>query len=125
MRIYTDINIEQERVVVTLAGNVDLHDMNEIMSTSAKAQITSFPTLMDARQARVTLTSADLAQIRCSLQELVTRFRLAPCAVVVSDSDSLAIVEEASRVFTGLVRVAGFFETREAYRWLGWETKKT
>lgn len=125
MRIYTDINLELKRVIVTLAGAVGLHDIHEIMSTSEKAQITSFPALMDARQAHVRFSPEDLAQIRGNLQSLTQRFRVAPCAVVVCDSTSLANVEAASLVFAGLVRVAGFFDKREAESWLGWDTAAT
>lgn len=121
VRIYTDINIELKRVVVTMAGVLDLHDIKEIISTSEKAQVTSFPALMDARNASVQLSGEDLAQIRGSLQGLKTRFRVAPCAVLVGDPGSLAVVEAAGRAFAGLVPVAGFFDQDEAQRWLGWE----
>ncbi len=122
MRIYTDINLELKRVVVTFAGAVGLDDIREIMSTSEKAQVTSFPALMDARHGHVRFSPEDLAQIRGNLQSLTQRFRVAPCAVVVCDSNSLANVEAASRVFDGLARVAGFFDKREAESWLGWDT---
>jgi hypothetical protein len=120
VRVYTDINVELERVVVTLRGTVGLHDINEIVSTSTKAQITSFPALMNASLGSVRLSAEDLALIRESLVSVTTRFRLAPCAVVVSDAASLSVVEAAGRAFAGLVSVAGFLDQGEAERWLGW-----
>ena len=77
---------ERERVVVTYAGSVILHDVMEMMLTSAKAHVLDFSTLIDARTAPIELSPADLNQIQQTEEDLATRHKINKCAILVSST---------------------------------------
>ena len=120
MRVYTDIDEDRERVVVTFRETLDLHDIREHMFTSEKARVVSFPCLLDSRQATIQISSREIDAILQDAHTLSGHSRLGNCAVAVSDASSLAIVQAAAVKLAGLVTVAGFLNVEEAHRWLGW-----
>ena len=120
MRLYTDIDPDKQRVVVTFAGAIDLHDVTEMMFTSAKAGALSFPTLIDAGDGMVLLTPEDMERILANLRELASRSKIAKCAVLVSNPTSLATVTTISELLAGVSPIRGFLDRADAERWLGW-----
>jgi hypothetical protein len=122
VRLYTDIDPDKERVVVTFAGSVDLHDVTEMMFFSAKAGALSFPTLIDAGDGSVNLSPEDMGQILANIRELASRSKIAKCAVLVSNPASLATVTTISQLLAGVSPIEGFLDRNDAERWLGWKT---
>ena len=122
VRLYTDIDPDQQRVVVTFAGPIDLHDVTEMMFTSAKAGALAYPTLIDAGEGTANLNHQDMEQIRTHLQELASRSRIAKCAVLVADAPSLSTVTTISELLAAVSPIKGFLNRDEAERWLGWKS---
>ena len=122
MRLYTDIDPDRHRVVVTFAGPIDLHDVTEMMFTSAKAGALAYPTLIDAGNGTTSLNRQDMEQILAHLQELASRSRIAKCAVLVANAASLSTVTTISELLAVVSPVKGFLSRDEAERWLGWKS---
>lgn len=120
MRIYSDIDIPKQRVIVTYVRDVTLYDISEMVSTSGAAGVLHFPLLVDAREARFVIAPEEIPPFRELIRQLATRSRLGQTAVLVSDEQDLAIIEILAKNAEEHCRVKGFFDREEAERWLGW-----
>lgn len=120
MRLYTAIDTLRSRVLVTFRNTVTLYDVREMMSTSAKARILAFPTLLDARDVTIGLSQEDVGEILQSSRELAAQSMVAKCAVLVSTEENLQMVERFCEVLSQISPLKGFLQQIEAERWLGW-----
>lgn len=121
MRLYTEIDARRSRVLVTFRGAVTLHDVREMMSTSSKARVLAFPTLMDLRNVTIALSPDDIAEILRTAREMALQSPIAKCAVLVSDLENLHRVEEVCQVLGQVSPLKGFLQRIEAESWLGWQ----
>ena len=121
MRIYSDIDLERKRIVVTFAQDVTLDDIKEMVYTSGKAGVLSFRGVADARNASFKLSPGDLPEFQDLLREIASQSRLGQTAVLVSDEAAMATVEMLSGLASEVCLVKGFFDRAEAEQWLGWK----
>jgi hypothetical protein len=122
VRIYSDIDIPKQRIIVTYAQDVTLYDITEMVSTSGMAGVLHFPLLVDARNARFVIAAEEIPPFRDLVRQLATRSRLGQTAVLVSDENDLATIEILARNAEQYCRVKGFQDRNEAEQWLGWTT---
>jgi hypothetical protein len=120
VRTFTGIDEERRRVVVTFGQSIVLHDVMEMMLTSAKASVLGYATLVDARDARIEISPADVSAILATHSDLATQHRIAKMAVLVNDAEQLSIVDSVSDVVSHISPVKGFLDRSGAERWLGW-----
>jgi hypothetical protein len=120
MRLYTEIDVEKSRVLVTFAHTITLHDIREMMFTSSKARVLALPTLLDARNVSIGLSPEDVGEILQSSKELATQSMIAKCAVLVSDEAVLRRVAQVCAVLSQISPLRAFLDRIEAERWLGW-----
>lgn len=120
MRLYTQIDEVKSRVLVTFADTVTLHDVREMMYTSAKAHILGLPTLLDVRNVSIALSSADVGEILESSRELAAQSFIAKCAILVSSEEVFQRLAQVCEVLSQVSPLRTFLDRIEAERWLGW-----
>lgn len=121
MRVYSDIDEDRERVIVTFARDFTLRDIAEMVSTSAKARVLHFPLLADLRKAWFALAPGDAAGFQDLMKQLATKSRLGHAAVLVADAAAMATVELMGKLAGGHCDIKGFYAREEAEEWLGWQ----
>jgi len=120
MRVYSDIDEERERLVVTFVGTVTMDDIAEMTRTSRVARMLHFQLLCDARKAAVTMAGDDLPRFQAMVRELALQSRLGQTAVVVARETDLIAIDRLADLATKFCDVRGFLESSRAERWLGW-----
>jgi hypothetical protein len=120
MRLFTHVDEEHQRVVVTYAGSIILHDVMEMMFTSEKARVLVFPTLIDARNASIQLSPDDLKEIQQTEAALATRHKINKCAILVSSPQEFEKADAAVQLLHDISPMQAFLDLEKAEQWLGW-----
>jgi hypothetical protein len=120
MRIFTHVDEQRERVIVTYGGDIILHDVMEMMLTSEKARVLVFPTLIDASRASIRLSEDDLREIQRVETDLATRHRIAKCAILVMNEKELQKADAAVELLREISPMRAFVDRGAAEEWLGW-----
>jgi len=123
VKVSTEIDREKKRLFVRFVGRVTYSQVEEMILSSAKQGIVSYPLLIDARQVTIDLFPEDVNRLRDLLLDLSTKTEIGPTAVLISDDLSEQGTQLVGMVTKGLCEVRGFAERADAEQWLGWEAK--